>query len=330
MTVQTADNPLVSIIIPSRNEAQDIGATLEAVLGIDYEPKEIIVVDDSTDDTPAIVSRYADRGVLLIHREQNRNGPVGARNLGMQTARGEIFVLMNADDRPRPDFLERILVHYRDGADFVLVRSEVKNRENIWGRYIQASGQADFEDHPDHTWSEGFSCRRSAAEAVGYMPGDFPIPFCRDNLFGQMLKDAGFKQVFDLSIPMEHISPDTLSAYWRNQVWRGSFSAPHAYYFRSMSVPLIALRELLKATRTVLLDLLVVPVLWHGFRCARYVKHPWRDYASLLWVRLVHDAAITLGSLGGLRRLAQVEGFLFNPNRIVGNTQKTGKDNERR
>lgn len=302
-------NTFVSIVIPTRNEAKDIAETLEACLAIDYEPKEIIVVDDSTDETPEIVSRYADRGVQLIHREQNRNGCCGARNLGMQMAKGEIVVLMNADNRPRPDFLRRILVHYQNGADFVLVRSTVLNRDNMWAQYIHASGMVHFHDHPNQAWSEGFSCRRTVAEAVGYLPGDFPIPFCRDNLLGANLEQAGFRKVFDLTIPMEHISPDTFRDYWHNQVWRGSFSAPYAYYFHGLPVPLIALREMLKAARCVFLDLLLLPALWRSYRCSRYTPRGWRSIPSLFVVGLVHDAAIIVGNFKGLWRLLRAEGL---------------------
>ena len=58
-----------SFVIPTRNEAEDIRRTLERCLAVDYPHKEILVVDDSTDETPRIVSEYADRGVRLIHRE---------------------------------------------------------------------------------------------------------------------------------------------------------------------------------------------------------------------------------------------------------------------
>ena len=115
--------PLVSIVIPARNEGADIARTLEVCLDIDYAPKEIIVVDDSTDDTPAIVASYAERNVRLIHRTQNDNGCCGARTTGMRQAAGVIVVLLNADARPAPDFIDRILTHYRDGADYVIVRS---------------------------------------------------------------------------------------------------------------------------------------------------------------------------------------------------------------
>lgn len=59
----------VTIIIPARNEAENIGRCLDSILGQHELPArfEIIVVDDhSTDATPDIVQRYADRHVKLI------------------------------------------------------------------------------------------------------------------------------------------------------------------------------------------------------------------------------------------------------------------------
>ena len=60
---------LVSIIIPTFNEEADIKDTLERLVGLSYKNKEIIVVDDSTDNTPGIVKDYGKFGVKLFHRE---------------------------------------------------------------------------------------------------------------------------------------------------------------------------------------------------------------------------------------------------------------------
>ena len=95
-----------SIIIPTYNEAGDIVATLEALLGLDYGDKEIIVVDDSTDQTPEIVRRYVDRGVRLIH--PGGGGRCEARNIGIREAAGEVVVVLNADVRLPADFLQRV------------------------------------------------------------------------------------------------------------------------------------------------------------------------------------------------------------------------------
>lgn len=298
-----SNQPLISIVIPARNEAADIAMTLDACLAIDYLPKEVIVVDDSTDNTPEIVAEYARHGVRLIHREKNKNGCCGARNLGMMHANGEIIVLLNADDRPSPDFLQKILSHYQNGADYVVVKSVVKNLNNIWAKYIWANALLYLSTNPDMEWSEGFSCRKAAADKVGYIPGDFPIPFCRDYSLGESLKKAGYSKHQDLNIPMEHIAPGDLKSFWSNRVWRGTFTAPFAYYFLEKTIPFVFLRELLKLGRLALRYLLIFPIVSKTFRLARFMQV--HDLPGLLWANLVHDIALTVGGFKGFILLAK-------------------------
>lgn len=301
---KTSARPLVSIIVPTRNEAADIAMTLEACLALEYEPKEILVVDDSTDNTPHIVRRYAERGVSLIHRERNDNGCCGARNLGMKRAKGDILVIMNADDRPTPDFLDRLLAHYQDGADYVIVRSVVQNPGNIWARYVWASALKYFSTDPEMEWSEGFSCRKAAAEQVGYIPGDFPVPFCRDYLIGVALGRAGYRKHTALDIPMGHVAPGDLKTFWNNRKWRGTFPAPFNYYFHQKTLPALFLREVLKLGWRVLRYLTVLPAVWGALTLTRHTSL--RDLPAFVWVGLVQDAAFTVGGLKGYRNLAAV------------------------
>ena len=295
--------PLFSIIIPARNEGQDIGNTLERCLALRYPHKEMLVVDDSTDETPAIVARYADRGVRLIHRMHNENGCCGARNLGMQQSSGDIIVLLNADATPQPDFLDRILAHYRAGADYVLVRSTVANPDTIWGRFIAAQEDEFFASGQPMEWTEGFSCRRAAAEAVGFIPGNFPVRFCRDWRLGALLAEQGFSKQADLTIVMPHIVPDNLAGFWANRTWRGTFIAPNAYYFEGRSLPLIVLREILRTGKTVLRTLLILPLLHEANQLSAYTVGRKNNMLSLAWVSIVQDCASTVGSWRGLRSL---------------------------
>lgn len=310
MTLQTEQPsknlfaPLVSIVIPARNEEEDIAETLEHCLAIEYSPKEIIVVDDSTDSTPEIVAMFADRGVRLVHRTVNHNGCCGARNLGMQEAYGEIVVIFNADNRPKRDFLQRLLVHYQNGADYVIVKSQVINTDDKWGQYVDSLETA--MPYLDPEWSEGFSCRREAAKKIGYIPGDFPLPFCRDYLLGTNLNRAGFKKHIDLTIPVEHVVPNTLSSFWRNRVWRGTFSPLTQYYFKKRPKVIIALRELLKAGRTLLKYILILPALWNVSFVIRRTQLGWVDAPDLLVAMLVADAANTVGCFKGLWRLIKM------------------------
>lgn len=295
--------PLISIVIPSRNEAEDIAITLDCILAMDYLRKEVIVVDDSTDETTSIVQGFAERGVRLVHRYSNSNGCCGARNYGMKLAKGEIIVLMNADVRPSTDFLRRLVQHYENGADYVVVRSKAMNQDNIWGKLVAARENQHLRFWERDEWSEGFSCRRDAAESVGYIPGDFPIPFCRDWLFGAKLNSAGYNKHVDTSIEIGHIVPERFASFWSERVWRGGFSSPNYYYFRKRNFMIVAVREILKSVRNLAIIALVFPKLYEALQLSRFSSHGILDTGALYAAVCVETMAITVGNYRGLLRL---------------------------
>lgn len=311
MEMRKSDQPTeeisFSIVIPTRNEEKDIARTLKGCLAIDYDHKEIIVVDDSTDGTPEIAKTYESQGVRLIHRDHNANGCCGARNLGMQEAKGDVIILLNADAIPQPDFLKRLSRHYEQGADWVLIRSVVLNPDNVWSRYVWALSLATHERREQDTdgshfaWSEGFSCRREAAKAVGYIPGDFPVPFCRDYLLGLELAKAGYQRKVDFSIPMEHIAPSSLKEFWNNRIWRGSFSPLFAYYLNQNDIHIIFLRETYRIGRSLARILLLFPLIWRVVNFARHIG--WQFLPSLYFVANIHEITLIIGSVKGMRKL---------------------------
>ncbi len=100
------DGRLVSIIVPARNEAENIGTCVATLLDSNYARREIIVVDDhSTDGTPDIVRILAQRGegmVKLVESEPLPEGWVGkcwACWQGYQAANGDVLLFTDADTR---------------------------------------------------------------------------------------------------------------------------------------------------------------------------------------------------------------------------------------
>ncbi len=100
--------PLISLLIPARNEAHHIGACLDGLLKQDYRNFEIIVLDDhSDDDTGRIVRQYQEQDgrIRLINGKDLPDGWTGknwaCHQLGEASA-GEMLIFTDADNRHAP------------------------------------------------------------------------------------------------------------------------------------------------------------------------------------------------------------------------------------
>ncbi|HUT53321.1 MAG TPA: glycosyltransferase [bacterium] len=95
-----------SVVIPVYNSGRWVAEAVESALGQGRDDVEVIVVDDgSTDDTPAVLARFAGRARVI---RQENGGVSVARNRGIGEARGEWIAFLDADDRFRPGHLDRL------------------------------------------------------------------------------------------------------------------------------------------------------------------------------------------------------------------------------
>ncbi len=92
----SSNRPFVSVIIPVFNGSRFLAEAIESARSQDYEPLEIIVVDDgSTDSTAEVAARYGDEIRYIF---QQNGGPAVARNRGIAEARGEVIAFLDVDD----------------------------------------------------------------------------------------------------------------------------------------------------------------------------------------------------------------------------------------
>ena len=288
-----------SIIVPSYNEGDDIRLSIESAINQDYPAKEILVVDDSSDETPRIVREYARQGVTLIEGE--RKGCCGARNLGMRSASGDVVVLLNGDVRLPRDFLTRIVRHYEAGADYVLVESRVFNIESLWARFVEMQHQYESKKIGDKAeWTEGFSSRREIALAVGLIPGDFKQRFCRDWFLGKALHEAGYKKVIDLSIVVTHKAPDNLKEFWRVRKARGRFSSLTQALLLKKAKMFLVLKFLVKDLIAFFEFVFIIPFVVRVGLISTYSWVPIRDFFPFLYVYFIQELARRVGEWEGL------------------------------
>ncbi len=106
---------------------------------------QIQVLDDSTDETSEIagkaVERWATAGysVEYVHRSHRHGFKAGALQAGLDTARGELIAVFDADFQPLPDFLRRTVHHFTDpNVGVVQARWTFRNRDHSLLTRIQA------------------------------------------------------------------------------------------------------------------------------------------------------------------------------------------------
>ncbi len=131
------DLPVVTVQLPLFNEPDVAGALLRCVAALDWPPErlQIQVLDDSTDETPGIVAAEVEwmrrRGLAVQHlRRAERTGfKAGALAEGLQTARGELIAILDADFRPRPDWLRQAVACLAPDVGLVQCRWSFRNAD---------------------------------------------------------------------------------------------------------------------------------------------------------------------------------------------------------
>src|SRR5699024_5107211 len=93
------DPPLVSVIVPTKDRADMLGATLNSGQEQTCPTWRLMVVDDgSRDATPALLERYADDERIEVIRHDEPRGVAAARNAGLAQARGTYIAYLDSDN----------------------------------------------------------------------------------------------------------------------------------------------------------------------------------------------------------------------------------------
>jgi cellulose synthase/poly-beta-1,6-N-acetylglucosamine synthase-like glycosyltransferase/peptidoglycan/xylan/chitin deacetylase (PgdA/CDA1 family) len=127
--------PPVSIIVPAFNEAVGIERAVRSLEASSYTEFEVIVVDDgSVDGTADVVERLALPGVTVI-RQPNAGKPA-ALNRGLEAARHDVIVMVDADTVFEPETLARLVEPLADSdVGAVSGNTKVGNRRSLLGRW---------------------------------------------------------------------------------------------------------------------------------------------------------------------------------------------------
>ncbi|MFC1843560.1 glycosyltransferase [Thermodesulfobacteriota bacterium] len=104
-----AQNPLISVVLPTYNRAPTLLRSIKSVLNQTYQNLELIIVDDASEDsTPNLVNGITDPRLIYI-KHSAQQGAGTARNSGIEISKGEYIAFQDSDDEWSKDKLEEQL-----------------------------------------------------------------------------------------------------------------------------------------------------------------------------------------------------------------------------
>ena len=218
------NQPLVSLIIRTKNEEKWIGHCLRAVTGQDYKNIEIVLVDnESTDQTVAVAKQFNVKVVSI-----SKFKPGAAINLGINESSGEYLVCLSGHCIPTDNRWLSNLVQDLDNREVAGVygrqeplsfTSDIDKRDLLMVFGLDKKVQ--IRDSFFHNANSAF--RR---EVWDKYPFDEEVTNIEDRVWGQQVINSGLKIIYEPSASVYHwhgihhdlnqLEPKKLLKYWKN------------------------------------------------------------------------------------------------------------------
>jgi cellulose synthase/poly-beta-1,6-N-acetylglucosamine synthase-like glycosyltransferase/peptidoglycan/xylan/chitin deacetylase (PgdA/CDA1 family) len=310
----------VTVVVPARDEAVGIAATVESLVASDYPDVEVIVVDDgSTDGTGDIVESLGLRGVRVIR--QPNSGKAVALEAGLAAATTEIVAMVDADTVFEPESLGRLVAPLADESVFNLDR-RLFDLLHCMPTVPGAIG----------------AYRRRAVLAAGGVSSD---TLAEDTDLTMALQRAGWRVVYEESARAWTEAPASLGELWRQRyrwcygtmqaIWKhrqalvargrgralGRVGLPYLLLFQVLLPLLAPVIDLYAVYGVLFLDARVTLLSWGAFLAVQavvtaYALHLDREPLRGLWVlplqqfvyrQLMYLVIVqsTVSALGGAR-----------------------------
>jgi glycosyltransferase involved in cell wall biosynthesis len=167
-----SEHKLVSVVVPVYNGAPFLLDALTSIGVQDYEPIEVIIVDDgSTDDSHSIANSFLTHRDGLLLRQENL-GPASARNAAIAVARGELITFLDADDEMVAERVRFQVEHLDRHPTVDLV---IGNEEIRLDRGIQSPPWLQVHDTRTTYPIMTMMARAPVFERVGLFDTSFPV-----------------------------------------------------------------------------------------------------------------------------------------------------------
>lgn len=297
----------ISVICASRNEEIDIHSLLKSFVKECVHNSELVIIDDSEDETRNIIQQYRDQTVnecQITLVPGDGSGCCDARNKGIEIARYEIIAFMTADSFFPKNYFEYVQEKFQDpSCAALMLDSEVSNSEDTTARFIQAWHEnkklVRGEKYSPLT-TQGYCVRKRYAAKVGFIDSAVTtFNVCRDWTLVKKMDQHGFKKIYDPNFKVPHIAPRTLPEFWQTHFQRGLISGGYHKFLGRRPLLYRAAFFSAKAIMSILSEIVGASFV-KGHRLNRLSRQ--NDFLKFSSLCLVKRVAFHLGELTTLLR----------------------------
>lgn len=218
--------PLVTVIVPARDEERTIVDTVSAILEIDWPQLRVIVVDDgSTDSTAQQLATLSHNPSVQVLSHPEPLGKSESLNEGFALATSEIVLIMDADAAPAANVLNRMVPYFIKHRDIAAVTGNprVVNASGLWGKLqaIEFTSTISALRRGQSAWGRINTIsgvlsvlRRDVVLALGGFSSVHPT---EDIELTWRVHRAGYRCVYEPAALVAMRVPETLAQWWHQR-----------------------------------------------------------------------------------------------------------------
>jgi GT2 family glycosyltransferase len=213
----------LSIVIPVRNDLDDLSKCIGFIETSSQKPSEILIVDDASDMD--IEGCLYDRDVSLIKLDSQR-GPAHARNVGAKAAKGDVILFLDADVFLQKDTIKQINDLFEKGEDAVVgVFDDYRQYRSFFGDYKNLWMKYSYENIPKRAalfYTSLAAIRTDVFRKTGGFDENYKRPSTEDTAFGNVLWNNGIRPLINPGIKAVHNKEYSLLGFLKTDFFRAS------------------------------------------------------------------------------------------------------------
>jgi GT2 family glycosyltransferase len=220
----TGSPPLVSVVVPTRDRADQLRACLDALEAQSATAFEVVVVDDGSRRPAAVGNVVAAAPHARLVAGTGR-GPAAARNLGAAAARAPVVRFTDDDCRPEPGWVDALTARLGDGTPAVAGPTLTSDNASVYSAASQVitNHLTESSRGPDRIGFAPTSNLACRAEVLRAVPFDerFPLAAGEDRDWCLRLAAGGGRLVFEPTARVWHHQDLTPRRFWHQQTRYG-------------------------------------------------------------------------------------------------------------